>query len=144
MYDTILVATDSSDEARAALAHAVDLAESTGAAIHVVTVLEVQGNPLQFGIGEVDALNEAAENLVDDVVATHDDSDVDIETEILRGQPAETLLEYAEDIDAGLLVAGQQGAGPITGTLVGSTTDRLAQLTDRPLLIIPIEKSDSE
>lgn len=144
MYETILVATDSSDESRAALEHAVSLAADVGATVHVVTVLEVQANPMKFGVGEVDALNEAAEELLEDIIGAHDGRDVDIQGEILRGKPAKTLLEYAEQIDADLVVAGQKGAGGITGTLVGSTTDRLTRLTDRPLVIIPAADEESE
>jgi len=139
MYDTILVATDSSDESRTALAHAVELGASVGATVHVVTVLEVRGNPMQFGVGEVDALNDAAQDLLEGLLAVHDDRDVAIESTILRGKPANTLLEYAAEIDADIIVAGQRGAGGITGTLLGSTTDRLARLTDRPLVVVPAE-----
>jgi nucleotide-binding universal stress UspA family protein len=137
MYDTILVATDSSDESRAALEHAVNLAEAVDAAVHVVTVLEVRKNPMQFGVGEVDALDEAATELVEELLAVHDHRDIELDGQVLRGKPAATLLEHAAEIDAGVIVAGQKGAGGITGTLVGSTTDRLVRLAERPLTIVP-------
>jgi nucleotide-binding universal stress UspA family protein len=139
MYDTILVATDSSEESRAALAHAVDLAGAVDATVHAVTVLEVRGNPMEFGVGEVDALNDAAESLLTELRAAHDGRSVSIESQILRGKPASTLLEHADAIEADIIVAGQRGAGGITGALLGSTTDRLARLTDRPLVIVPAE-----
>lgn len=144
MYETVLVATDSSDESRAALAHAVDLAAAVGATVHVVTVLEVRGNPMTFGVGEVDALSDAAEDLLAELRAVHDGRPVDIESTILRGKPANTLLEYAAEIEADIIVAGQRGAGGITGTLLGSTTDRLARLTDRPLVVVPAESDGEE
>lgn len=141
MYETILVATDSSDAARAALAHAVDLAVAVGARVHVITVLELQGNPMQFGVGEVDALNERVADFMDELTDVHADDPVEMETEIRRGNPAETVLDYAGEIDADLVVAGQRGAGGITGALLGSTTDRLARLTERPFIIVPAEES---
>lgn len=143
MYNTILVATDSSEESRAALAHAVNLASAVGATIHLVTVLDVQRNPMQFGVGEVDALNDAAQDLLEELLAVHNDRDVKIESKILRGRPANTLVEYAAEIDADLIVAGQRGEGGITGTLLGSTTDRLARLTDRPFVIVPASGEES-
>jgi nucleotide-binding universal stress UspA family protein len=139
MYDTILVATDSSEESRAALSHAVDLAATVDATVHVVTVLEVRSNPMEFGVGEVDALGDAAEDLLAELRGAHDGRPVDIESTILRGKPATTLLEYATETGADVIVAGQRGAGGITGALLGSTTDRLARLTDRPLVIVPAE-----
>jgi len=50
---------------------------------------------------------------------------------------SQAALEHAAEIDAGVIVAGQKGAGGITGTLVGSTTDRLVRLAERPLTIVP-------
>jgi nucleotide-binding universal stress UspA family protein len=137
MYDRILVATDSSAESRAALDHAVDLAAAEGATVHVVTVLEVHSNPMAFGVGEVDALGDAAEDLLAELRAAHDGRRVDIESRVLRGKPARTLLDHAAEIDADIIVAGQRGAGGITGALLGSTTDRLARMTDRPLVVVP-------
>lgn len=66
-----------------------------------------------------------------------------VESTVLRGSPAPTLLEYAGEIDADLVVAGQRGAGGITGALLGSTTDRLARLTDRPLVVVPAGVADT-
>lgn len=137
MYDTILVAVDSSEESRAALEHAVDLAAAVGAAVHAVTVLELRGNPMQFGLGEVDALGDAARDLLGELQATHDSRDIEVETAVRRGKPARTLLEYADSVGADVVVAGQRGADGITGALLGSTTDRLAHLADRPLVVVP-------
>lgn len=137
MYETILVATDSSDEADAAMTHAIDLAAQLGATVHVVTVLDTTGNPYRFSVDEANEMNAAARELVEDVAVAHDGSEATIETEILRGEPASTILAYADEIEADLVVVGQRGTSGLTGTLIGSTTDRLARLTDRPLTIIP-------
>jgi len=137
MYDTILVAVDSSEESQAALEHAVDLAAAVGATVQAVTVLERRGNPMQFGLNEVDALGDAARDLLGELQAVHDGQEIEVETAVRRGKPARTLLEYADSVGADLVVAGQRGAGGITGALLGSTTDRLARLADRPLVVVP-------
>lgn len=144
MYDTILVATDGSDEATAALDHAIDLAATVDASLHVVTVVESTGSPLTFGVAEVDEINRAAEQLVEDVVAAHVDRDVDLHGDVRRGRPAETVLAYADEVGADLIVAGQRGADGVTGTILGSTTDRLARLTDVALTIVPSGDVDAE
>ena len=141
MCRTILVATDSSDESRAALGHAVGLAEKLGATVHVVTVLDTRSNPYHFGVREVDAMNDAARELLEDVTTAYDGRDVPFELEILRGNPAKSIVEYAESIDADLIVAGKRGDDGITGVLLGSTTDRLARLTEIPLTIVPADSS---
>jgi nucleotide-binding universal stress UspA family protein len=50
---------------------------------------------------------------------------------------AKTIDEVAEQIDAGLIVCGQRGRGPITSALLGSVSHALASHTKRPVLIAP-------
>jgi nucleotide-binding universal stress UspA family protein len=140
MYDTILVATDGSDDANAALDHALDLAESRGGAVHVVTVVDTTANPMKFGVVEVSEIDRAASELVEDIVGAYDESGVEVHGDVRRGKPAEVLLEYADEIDADLILAGQRDADGISGAILGSTTDRLARLTTVPLLIVPAEE----
>ncbi|MFC3957833.1 universal stress protein [Halovivax cerinus] len=137
MYEAILVGMDDSEQAERALEHALSLAEATDATVHVVTVVESAGSPMRFGIADVEDLNEAAEGLVDDVVGAYDGQDVDIRGDVRRGKPAEALTEYADDVGADLLVVGQRGADGVTGTILGSTADRLARTAEVPVTIVP-------
>jgi nucleotide-binding universal stress UspA family protein len=50
---------------------------------------------------------------------------------------AKTIDDIAEEIDAGLVVCGQRGRGPITSALLGSVSHALAAHTKRPVLIAP-------
>jgi len=50
---------------------------------------------------------------------------------------AKTIVEVAEEIDAGLIVCGQRGRGAITSALLGSVSEALAAHTRRPVLIAP-------
>lgn len=143
MYDTVLVATDGSDEASAAIDHALDLARETGAAVHVVTVVDTTTNPMKFGVVEVTGIDRAATELVDEIVAAYDGNDVDVRGTVRRGQPADVLLEYAAELDADLVVAGQRGAKGLSGAILGSTTDKLARRTTVPLLVVPADADDS-
>ncbi|WP_207586935.1 universal stress protein [Halomontanus rarus] len=148
MYETILVAIDDSEPASAALEHAVDLADAVGAQLHVLSVVE-PSSQLRFGVREVDELNDAVGELVDDVVAAvagleaadgsegGDTDDLEVHPEIRRGRPSEIVLEYAEEIDADLLLVGQQGESDLSEKLLGSTTDRIARQSSVPVTIVP-------
>lgn len=136
MYETVLVASDGSEQARAALEHALDVAERTAATVHVLTVVDTTSNPMTFGVDEIETIDRAAADLVDEIVAAYDGVDVEVRGDVRRGSPADVVLEYGEEIDADLLVAGQRGDG-LTQTLLGSTTDRLARMTTVPLLVVP-------
>lgn len=48
-----------------------------------------------------------------------------------------TIDEIAQEIDAGLVVCGQRGRGPVGSALLGSVSHALAAHTRRPVLIAP-------
>ena len=50
---------------------------------------------------------------------------------------AKTIEEVADEVDAGLIVCGQRGRGPIGSALLGSVSHALAGHTKRPVLIAP-------
>lgn len=50
---------------------------------------------------------------------------------------ARTIDEVAAELDAGLIVCGQRGRGPIGSALLGSVSHALAAHTKRPVLIAP-------
>ena len=137
MYDAILAGTDGSEAATKALEHAIELAAAVDATVHVVTVVETTGSPMTFSTEQVDELNRAASELVDEVVAAHDDQDVDIRGDVRRGRAAEALLAYADEADVDLIVVGERGADGVAEAILGSTADRLVQQADRPVTIVP-------
>ncbi|GAB7019464.1 universal stress protein [Halostagnicola bangensis] len=144
MYDRILVAIDDSDSAENALKHAIGLAKSTDAVVHVLTVVETTTSPMTFGVEQVDELNEAASRLVEETREAYGGNDLQIRVDILRGKPSDTILEYAEEIDADLLVVGQRGTSGLTGAIIGSTTERISKLTTTPMTIVPGPKADDK
>jgi nucleotide-binding universal stress UspA family protein len=50
---------------------------------------------------------------------------------------AKTIDDVAREIDAGLVVCGQRGRGPVGSALLGSVSHALAAHTKRPVLIAP-------
>jgi len=62
---------------------------------------------------------------------------VPFETELLRGDSPDALLDAAESIDAALIVIGTRGSGGFPGLRLGSFADWIAHRTTRPLAVIP-------
>jgi nucleotide-binding universal stress UspA family protein len=50
---------------------------------------------------------------------------------------AKTIDEVADEIDAGLIVCGQRGLGPMRSVLLGSVSHALTARARRPVLIAP-------
>ena len=46
------------------------------------------------------------------------------------------VVRLAEQLDAGLLVAGTRGAGLMRGVIIGSTAERIARFAKRPVLMV--------
>ena len=55
---------------------------------------------------------------------------------LATGHPVEELTRLAEAIDAGLVVTGTRGTGFFRGVVTGSTAERLARRSARPVLMV--------
>jgi nucleotide-binding universal stress UspA family protein len=53
---------------------------------------------------------------------------------------AKTVAEVADEIDAGVIVCGQRGLGPLRSALLGSVSHSLSARAQRPVLIAPTPK----
>lgn len=141
MYDTLLVPVDGSDHSRRAAEHGLGLAGRFEATVHLLKVIDLQAaaGPVNAGgVGEVflDRLQTEAETVVEEVRAAVDDHGVDIRTAVIRGQPSETILEYAAEHDAGLLAMGTHGRTGLNRYIMGSVTERVVRQADQPVLTV--------
>jgi nucleotide-binding universal stress UspA family protein len=51
-----------------------------------------------------------------------------------------TIGEVADELDAGLIVCGQRGLGPVRSALLGSVSHALSARAQRPVLIAPAQQ----
>jgi nucleotide-binding universal stress UspA family protein len=63
-------------------------------------------------------------------------SALNIETRAVVGPPVETIASVAEDEAYDLVAVGSTGKGAVKRLLLGSTADRLVQLSTRPVLVV--------
>ena len=140
VYDDILLATDGSDPADAAVDHGLSLAAATGARVHALSLVDLGG----VGAGAEDApvlelrdyLQQAAEGAVADVADRAAAADVEAVTEVRDGEPVSGLLDYADEQGVDLLVVGTHGRRGVDRLLLGSTTERLLRRAERPVLAV--------
>lgn len=133
----VVAALDDSDEARAALALAAEVAEDRSGALTTYTAWEI--SPVFFsGIAytpDIDAVADAERQHVTEVVETALADLPRAERRILRGRPADVLDQASNDAD--LLVVGSRGWGPARRIAVGSTSDHLVHHAACPVLVVP-------
>ena len=60
----------------------------------------------------------------------------DLRTQVLLGDPAEQLLDYARTQTVDLIVVGRRGLGQIRGLLIGSVSSKVNSLAECPVLTV--------
>jgi nucleotide-binding universal stress UspA family protein len=111
----IVVGTDGSAAAERAVRRAVSIAKATGAQLHLVTAYP-EGSYRESIAGtartaEID-LREAAEGVLARDAGHGESEGVDAATQAREGDPAQVLIDVAQDVGADLIVVGARG--PLT------------------------------
>ncbi|ELZ24731.1 universal stress protein [Natrinema limicola] len=147
-YDEILVPTDGSDAAGAAVDHGLELARAADARVHAVTVLDtgdMAASPTLTPPTEVlKQLETERQNATDEIAARAREDGLAATSTVLEGQPERELLEYIDDHEIDLVVMGTHGRSGIDRLLLGSTTERLLRHASTPILAVtPSEEGDN-
>lgn len=129
---TILFATDLSARADRAFLRAVELAVRHGAKL---TVLHVVDGDLPMAMA-ARIREEAAEAIRHQIETAPDAASLHATIRVDPGDPYETILRCAKQIAAELLVFGMHRTRPLADLFIGTTTERVARLGGRPVLVV--------
>lgn len=146
MFDEILFPTDGSDGAAAALDHVLELAERHESTVHVINVADTTRDSLTHISGEVvDALEERGEDIVQQAADRVRNRRLEVVTEILQGEPNQTIVEYADSREIDLIILPTHGRRGLKRYLLGSTTERVVRRSNVPVLTLrPAAAKDSQ
>ncbi|MCU4973873.1 universal stress protein [Halobacteria archaeon AArc-m2/3/4] len=121
MYDRILVPTDGSGPATAALEYGVRLAAILEATVHVLHVVEAPDEP---------------ENVLEDASGWARADGVSVIDDVRRGDPLEEIPAYAREEDIDAIVMGTHGRTGIGRFVLGSVTEHVVRTADVPVLVV--------
>ncbi len=141
MYDRILLPTDGSATAEAAMTHAIDLGTRYGADVHVLHVVDARQYDTSIE-SAVEPLRKRGREYVDRLVEAADAS-VPVTSAIEVGRPARRILAYATDHDVDLVVMGTRGRGGLPDRLLGSVTDYVVAHASVPVHVVPPADPDA-
>jgi nucleotide-binding universal stress UspA family protein len=144
VFKSIVVGTDGSETAADAVRQAVDLARDVGAKIELVSAYEPVSSQrlgaerrqapedLQWTINpreDVDATLEAA-------AAVAREANIEVTTHARQGDPADAILDVAEEQEADLIVVGNKGMTGAKRFLLGSVPNKVSHHAPCSVLII--------
>jgi nucleotide-binding universal stress UspA family protein len=144
MFKSIVVGTDGSDTAGQAVRQAVGLAGAVGAKVGVVSAYEpVPAARLREERREAPEDMQWAINPREDVDATLEaaasvarEAGVEVDTYPRQGDPADAILDVAEEQDADLIVVGNKGMTGARRFLLGSVPNKVSHHAPCSVLII--------
>lgn len=135
-YRNILVPTDGSETANAALAAGVDVANASDAAFHLIHVVEDSG----FGFvspGDDETVRAGANEILErSADRARTDSVESVTTTLERGTVHEEVLEYVETHDVDLIVVGTRGRTNLDRYLLGSVAEKLVRSAPVPVMTV--------
>jgi nucleotide-binding universal stress UspA family protein len=138
----IVVGTDGSETAEQALRQAGDLARSTGAKLHIVSAYSPAAGARVSGtesperadwlVGPDVQVDTVLDNAAGDMHARG----IEAEVHARRGDPADALLEVAEEEGADMIVVGNKGMTGAKRFLLGSVPDKISHHAPCSVLIV--------
>ncbi len=141
MYETILLATDGSEHAEAVADHAIDIASTRGASVHVLSVVDDRAF-LVLDDDRVEAvredLRESALEAVETAAHAATAAGVETTTAVETGNPAETIVDYVAEHGVDLVVMGTSG-DDYERNVVGSVSRRVVEAAPVPVLTVGLD-----
>ena len=145
MFERILVPVDGSDGAMAALKLAVQMQACYDSELLILCVyrhyslLEASMSMVRPDKPENldDSMREFAGDLVEKAKALAAEQGAkQVRGFVKSGPPARTIVGFAKDREASLIVLGSRGLGDVEGFLLGSVSHKVTSLADCPVLVV--------
>ena len=144
MFTRIVVGTDGSETAAEAVRQAVDLAKLAGAQLGIVSAYapvpkrrvegEKEGAPadVQYEIGPREDVNL----VLDAAAASARKEGIEVQTHPVEADPAEAILNVAEETKADLIVVGNKGMTGARRFLLGSVPNNVSHHAPCSVIIV--------
>jgi nucleotide-binding universal stress UspA family protein len=144
MYENVLLPYDGSDGAAEVLHHASELAHWADATIQLLYVADTTRDSVTVVDGHtVDALVRRGEDVVDEAAKTLDTLGVPYSTDVVQGNPAPTIVEYADRYDQDLIVMPTHGREGVSRYLIGSVSEKVVRLSSVPVLTVRMQPDET-
>ena len=136
-YEDVLIPTDGSDAASAAIDHGLTIAERYDATVHALSVVDVSSLAGSYDVTPIiEAWKDDCERAVTEVAEAAESRDIDVSTEVKQSTPYRAIKTYVENEGVDLVAMGTHGRTGLERYLVGSVTTRTVRTSDIPVLTV--------
>jgi len=141
MYNKVLLAIDGSAESKAATRVARDyLLQGLAKELIVINVSpNFDSVGFEISLTRIEKMNEMGKLFGQKIVAEalkQFPPDANVKTEVILGDPAMSICDYARDEGCDLIIMGSRGRNPISGLFLGSVSTRVLHFASCPVLIV--------
>jgi nucleotide-binding universal stress UspA family protein len=145
MFVRIVVGTDGSDTAAEAVRQATELAKLSGARLDIVSAFEPipqqrirsesreAPGDVQYEIGPREDVNLIVEKAGGDAKGVGVE---EVQTHAREGDPADAILDVAEEVNADLIVVGNKGMTGARRFLLGSVPNKVSHHAPCSVIIV--------
>ena len=137
--NAIVVGTDGSPGAEAAVQKVIDLARGSGATVHVVCTYPGRSALERIGLtGKADPVD--LRGVASDIVARDErrfrEAGLAVDKHVREGDAADTLIDVAQEQKADLIAVGARGHSALRRFALGSVSAKLSHHSPTSLLIV--------
>ena len=144
MFKRIVVGTDGSETADQAVRQAIELARLTGAKLSIVSAYSSSsGRRAQTGAQEAPAdvqyeigPREDVNLILDAAAADARQQGIEVQTHPVEADPADAILNVAEEVKADLIVVGNKGMTGARRYLLGSVPNNVSHHASCSVIIV--------
>jgi nucleotide-binding universal stress UspA family protein len=144
MFGSIVVGTDGSETAGEAVRQATELAKAVGATVNLVSAFEPVGNQrlreerqqvpedMSWMVNEREDVNATLKQAQEQL----QEEGVKVEIFARQGDPADAILDVAEEQNADLIIVGNKGMSGAKRFLLGSVPNKVSHHAPCSVMII--------
>jgi Universal stress protein UspA and related nucleotide-binding proteins len=137
----ILIATDGSETANEAADFGIEMMGCSGAKIYVLYVIDTtpyRSVPLdqiwsKETLDEFERVGHEATSYVEKIGKA---AGMEVESRVLKGNPAEKIVNFAEDSNIDMIIVGSLGKGRYERIVLGSVSEKVVRHAKVPVLVV--------
>ena len=141
-YNTILIATDGSENSKKAITSGIEIAKNTGAKVYAVYVIvpvsaAMSRRGSDWAKAAMEMMRNEGKKATGYIEKLGQEANLYVESVILEGDPADEIIKFADKNDIDLVTMGTRGLSGIKRFMVGSVADKVVRHSDKEVLIVP-------